>query len=247
MHMSYAKDTEFDEEELFSQYWKTKDKKIKDKIVNHFIYIAEIMTKRFSNKGIESEDIFQVACLGLVLAVDRFDGSKGVKFASYATPTVTGEIKKYFRDKGCFIRIPRKLYEVFVKAEKLRSGTESENYSEQDIARILNISVETLRRAYSASDVSFIQSLEQEAYSDSNSMYYDTLGTEDEKFLIIENSDFVNSCFSVLNEEEKEFVRLRFYEEKTQKEISVMWNRSQMQISRLERSILEKLKKLCKR
>ena len=70
------------------------------------IYIAEILSRKFINRGVEYDDIFQVACMGILYAVERFDPDKGVKFATYATPTVMGEIRKYFRDKGNFIRIP---------------------------------------------------------------------------------------------------------------------------------------------
>ena len=84
--------TDFNEEEIFRAYKETKDKKLKDKIIARYMYIAEILSKRFANRGIDYDDIFQVACLGLVLAVDRYEYDKGIKFASFATPTVTGEL-----------------------------------------------------------------------------------------------------------------------------------------------------------
>lgn len=235
---------EFNEAEMFRLYNQTKDKSIKDKIVAQYMYVAEIMSKRFANRGIDYEDIFQVACLGLVLAVDRYDSSRGVKFTTFATPTVVGEIKKYFRDKGCFIKIPRKLYEVFIKAEKLRQGMDKADCTPAELAKLLNLPEETLRQAYAVGDVAFIQSLEQEAYTDGNSMYCDTLGFDDKNFIMIENNDFMNSCLEELDEKEQAFIKLRFYEEKTQKEISVMWDMSQMQVSRYEKAILKKLRSL---
>ncbi len=237
-------DKEFNEEEIFRAYKETKDKKLKDKIIAKYMYIAEILSKRFANRGIDYDDIFQVACLGLVLAVDRYEHDKGIKFASFATPTVTGEIKKYFRDKGCFIKIPRKLYEIFVRAEKLRLSMEPEKFSRAEIAKILNLSEKDLAEAYAVGDVAFIQSLEQEAYREGNSMYGDTLGFDDKNFLLIENSDFLNFCMNSLNEREQEFINKRFYEEKTQREISELWEISQMQVSRFEKSILKKLRNL---
>ena len=236
--------TDFNEEEIFRAYKETKDKKLKDKIIARYMYIAEILSKRFANRGIDYDDIFQVACLGLVLAVDRYEYDKGIKFASFATPTVTGEIKKYFRDKGCFIKIPRKLYEIFVRAEKLRLSMEPEKFSRAEIAKVLNLSEKDLAEAYSVGDVAFIQSLEQEAHREGNSMYGDTLGSDDKNFLLIENSDFLNFCMNSLNEREQEFINMRFYEEKTQKEISELWEVSQMQVSRFEKSVLNKLRNL---
>ena len=236
--------TDFNEEEIFRGYKETKDKKLKDKIIARYMYIAEILSKRFANRGIDYDDIFQVACLGLVLAVDRYEYDKGIKFASFATPTVTGEIKKYFRDKGCFIKIPRKLYEIFVRAEKLRLSMEPEKFSRAEIAKVLNLSEKDLAEAYAVGDVAFIQSLEQEAHREGNSMYGDTLGSDDKNFLLIENSDFLNFCMNSLNEREQEFINMRFYEEKTQKEISELWEVSQMQVSRFEKSVLNKLRNL---
>lgn len=238
---------EFDENAIFLEYKKTKDKKIKDQIVDRYLYIAEIMSKRFANRGIDYEDIYQVACLGLVLAADRYNPDMGVKFASFATPTVTGEIKKYFRDKGCFVKIPRKLYEVFTKAERLRQAPESRNYTQEEIARHLDVSVETVRKAYAAGDIAFIHSLEQEANGEGGSMYCETLGSDDKKFLAFENEDFMKSCMDELGEREREFVKLRYYEEKTQKEISLLWRENQMYISRFEKNLLKKLRGLFNR
>ena len=238
---------EFDENAIFTEYIRTKDKNLKNRIIDRYMYIAEIMSKRFANRGIDYEDIYQVACLGLVLAVDRFRPEMGVKFASFATPTVTGEIKRYFRDKGCFVKIPRKLYEVFTKAEKLRHAPESVHYTMEEIAAHLDVSVETVRKAYEVGDMAFIQSLEQEAYSDGGSVCYETLGSDDKNFLLIENEDFMKSCMETLSEREREFVELRYYDEKTQREISELWQENQMYISRFEKSLLKKLRALFNR
>ena len=238
------KNTQFNEAEAFQQYRQTKDKKLKDKIVAHYMYVAEIMSKRFANRGIDYDDIFQVACLGLVLAVDRYDETRGVKFTTFATPTVVGEIKKYFRDKGCFIKIPRKLYEIFIRAEKLRQGTDTTDYTPKEIAKLLNLPEDTVRQAYAVGDMAFIQSLEQEVYTDGNAMYCDTLGSDDKNFMMIENADFMNSCLSELSGKEQTFIKLRFYEEMTQKQISQMWDMSQMQVSRFEKALLKKLRNL---
>ena len=138
------------EYEMFSRYRETKDTKLRDEIVSSYIYIAEILSRKFVNRGVEYDDIYQVACLGILYAVERFDPDKGVKFATFATPTVMGEIRKYFRDKGNFIRIPRRLYEVFYKAEKIRRM--SSEISQEEIARILNIPEKTLESIYEIGD-----------------------------------------------------------------------------------------------
>ena len=101
--------------ELFNKYSKTKDRALRDELIEKNLYIAEILAKKFMNKGIEYDDLFQVASLGLVLAIDRFDVSKGFEFSSFATPTIVGEIKRYFRDKGWVIRVPRRIKDLSKK------------------------------------------------------------------------------------------------------------------------------------
>ena len=225
---------------MFSRYRETKDTKLRDEIVSSYIYIAEILSRKFVNRGVEYDDIYQVACLGILYAVERFDPDKGVKFATFATPTVMGEIRKYFRDKGNFIRIPRRLYEVFYKAEKIRRM--SSEISQEEIARILNIPEKTLESIYEIGDASFIKSLEYEAYADGEMTLANVVGTDDKNYLMIEYKDFVDSCMKNLTNEEREFVKYRYYEEKSQKEISEIMGTSQMQISRMEKKVLKKFR-----
>ena len=125
-----------DEYQIFSEYMKTKDVNIRNKIASQYMYIAEILSKKFINRGIEYEDIYQVACVGLLYAIERFNPERGIRFSTYATPTVLGEIRRYFRDKGSFIKIPRKLYEIFYKAERIRRGLAPEKNTHEEVARI---------------------------------------------------------------------------------------------------------------
>lgn len=230
------------EYEMFSEYRQTHDVKLRDKIVESYIYIAEILSRKFINRGVEYDDIYQVACMGILYAAERFDPDKGVKFATYATPTVLGEIRRYFRDKGNFIRIPRRLYEIFYKAEKIRRL--SGNMSRAEVARILDIPEKTLDSIYEMGDVSFIKSLEYEAFADGELTLSNIIGVEDRNYLMIENENFVEFCMSKLDDEEKEFVKYRYYEEKSQQEIADIMGTSQMQISRLEKRILKKLRNI---
>ncbi|MDD6213925.1 MAG: sigma-70 family RNA polymerase sigma factor [Firmicutes bacterium] len=227
---------------LFKEYQKTRDKKIRDELVHRYTYIAKILAQKFNGSGIEYDDIYQVACMGVVYAVERFNPDRGVQFATFATPTVLGEIRRFFRDKGNFIKIPRRLYEIFCKAENLRR--KKENMTVDEVAKHLNMPREVVEEAYRVGDAAFIKSLEDEAYTDGGLSLSNMVGRDDEGFMLIENSDFLKYCMSKLDEKEAEFVRLRFYNEKTQREISDKWNVSQMYVSRLERRVIEKLKNL---
>lgn len=230
------------EYEMFSRYRETGDTELRDEILSSYIYIAEILSRKFINRGVEYDDIYQVACLGILYAIERFDPDKGVKFATYATPTVMGEIRKYFRDKGNFIRIPRRLYEVFYKAEKIRRN--SGGMTQEELARILNIPEKMIDSVSEIGDASFIKSLEYEAYADGEMSLSNVVGVEDKHYLMIEDKDFIDSCMQSLTETEREFVTYRYYDEKSQKEISQIMQISQMQVSRMEKRVLKKLKNL---
>lgn len=233
-----------EEYELFSQYIKTKDLKLRNEIASKYMYIAEILSKKFINRGIEYEDIYQVACVGILYAIERFNPERGIRFATFATPTVLGEIRRYFRDKGNFIRIPRKLYEVFYKAERIRRGLAGEDSTPEEIARILNLPLKTVLEAYEIGDSSFVKSLEQEAFADGNMTLSNVIGKEDNDFIMIENREFMSYCLKQLSKKELEFITLRYNYELSQKEISLKWEVSQMQVSRFEKRLLKKLKNM---
>lgn len=227
---------------MFSEYKKTKDVHLRDEIVSSYMYIAEILSRKFINRGIDYDDIYQVASMGVLYAVERFDPDRGVKFATFATPTVMGEIRRYFRDKGNFVRIPRRLYEVFYRAEKLKRS--SSDMSDAELARRLDLSDSVIKEASEAGGTSFIKSLEYEASADGRMNILNVLGAEDNHFLMLEDKDFVEYCMKQLNEKERSFVKMRYTDEMTQQQIAERLGISQMQVSRTEKRILKKLRNL---
>ena len=229
-----------DEYELFREYRRTLDRTLRDEIVEAYMYIAEILSRKFINRGIEYDHIYQVASLGILYAVERFDPERGVKFATFATPTVLGEIRNYFRDKGSFIKIPRRLYEIFYKAEQIKR-TQSEA-SIQEIARILNISEADMKKLEDIGDFSFMKSLEYEAYADGEMSLSEVIGTEDNQILMLENRSFLEECMKSLSERERVFLDMRYSKELSQSEIAQELGLSQMQVSRIERAVLKKLR-----
>lgn len=232
--------TNLSEYELFSRYKETGDKSLRDEIVEKYIYIAEILSRRFINRGIDYEDIYQVACMGILMAVERFDPDRGIKFASFATPTVFGEIRKHFRDKGSFIKIPRKLYQVFYRAEKIKRSQSTIAHSE--VARILDLPEELVLEAYKAGDTAFITSLEEEAFADGELTLSNVIGKEDNNLLMLEDKDFIRYCMDSLTDRERELIILRYYNEKTQQVVAKHFGISQMQVSRIEKKALKKLR-----
>lgn len=229
-----------DEYEMFSEYRRTKNIALRDEIVENYMYIAEILSRKFINRGLEYDDIYQVASLGILYAVERFDPCRGVKFATFATPTVLGEIRNYFRDKGSFVKIPRRLYEVFYKAEQIKRT--QNGVSNQEIARILGISDADMKRIDEIGDFSFIRSLEYEAYADGELSLSEVIGTEDNHILMLEDRSFLEECLKSLSGREREFLDLRYRCEMKQADIAARMGISQMQVSRMERAVLKKLR-----
>lgn len=230
---------------LFAKYLKEPSAVHRNEIVSKYMYLAEIISRKFLNRGLDYEDIFQVACIALIKAVERFDPGKGVKFVSFATPTIIGEIKRYFRDKGSVIRIPRRIYEVYQKVNHAREYLSHELQRiprVDEIAKYLNISEENVLEIIESSNAYNIQSFDQTVYNDDDLELHETIGADDTTFERIENRDFLEKSLSRFNEAEKEFIRMRYFRGKTQKEIAEKLGVSQMYVSRLEKKVLDRFR-----
>ncbi|MCX7709834.1 MAG: SigB/SigF/SigG family RNA polymerase sigma factor [Clostridia bacterium] len=237
-------------ESLFIQYKNNPNVDIRNEIVSKYLYLADIISKKFLNRGMDYEDIHQVASIALIKAVERYSLDKGVKFISFATPTIIGEIKRFFRDKGSVIRIPRRIYEVYQKVNHAREHLAQELQRiprVDEIAKYLNISEETVLEIIESGNAHNMQSFDQNVFSDDDVELHETIGTEDITFERIENRDFLEKTLDKFNQAEKEFIRMRFFSNKTQKEIADKMGVSQMYISRLERKVLEKFRTFLKK
>lgn len=243
--MAATKQNAYNEEyTLFSEYRQSGDKKLRNELIEKYLYIARILSKRFINRGIDYEDIYQAAVVGIIYAVERFDPERGVCFATFATPTVLGEIRKYFRDKGNFIRVPRALCTLFYRAERIRYSSGSEELTREELARRLNISLSDLDKAYEAGDAAFIRSLEYEANTDGTLSISNVIGFDDSDFLMIEEKDFVDYALKQLNVVERNIIIKRYYKGLSQQKTAEEEGISQMQVSRIEKKALKKLRDL---
>jgi RNA polymerase sigma-B factor len=238
-----------DTRELFRRYKENPTKEIRDTLIEEHLYIAEILAKKYANRGIEYDDIFQVASIGLIYAIDRYDIDKGYEFSSFATPTIIGEIKKYFRDKGWTIRVPRRIQELSKKINLAKNDLSQELQrvpTVEDIAKYLDITEEEVLETMEASKVYTPQSLDVTYDSQSEDKEVnlaELIGEEDYYFDRIENNDFLMRSMEKLNDMEKEILVERYFNKKTQVSIAKSMNISQMTVSRIEKRVLEKLKK----
>lgn len=237
------------DKELFVQYQQDKKIEIRNELIARNLYIVEILSKKFLNKGIEYEDIYQVASLGLIYAIERFDPDKGFEFSSFATPTIIGEIKKYFRDKGWSIRVPRRIQELSKKVNVATVNLQQELHRVpkiEDIAKHLGVTDEDVLEAIDASYVYKPKSLDlsyENEGDDKDIQLLDLIGNEDKSFINIENEDFLKRSLSKLNEVELKIIKDRFFNNKTQMTIATELGVSQMTVSRIEKKVLSKLKK----
>lgn len=241
--------TKFNSKELFKLYSESRDFSIREELIKRHLYIAEILSKKYVNRGIEYDDIYQVACVGLIYAVDRYDVSKGYEFSSFATPTIIGEIKKYFRDKGWAIRVPRRIQELSKKI-MISKNTLSQKLQRtptvDELAEYLQCSSEEILEAMEASKVYTPHSLDVVLDSngdDKDINLSELIGEDDKYFATIENNDFLMKNIQKLNDIEKKILYDRYFNKKTQFEIAQELNISQMTVSRMEKKIIEKFKK----
>lgn len=249
--MSKTKDdkslTKEEQNQLFKEYKETGDKEIRDRLIEENLYIAEILAKKYTNKGIDYDDIFQVASIGLIYAVERFDVDRGFQFSSFATPTIIGEIKRHFRDKGWTIRVPRRIQELSKKINNAKVSLAQDlqkSPTVSDIAEYLEVTEEEVLEAMEASKVYSPQSLDltYDGGEDSDISLSDLIGQEEEYYEKIDNNDFLEKAMSVLTETEKKILIDRYFNKRTQSSIADELDISQMTVSRLEKKILQKMK-----
>lgn len=240
--------TKEEKKELFNEYDKNKDPELRDILIKEHLYIAEILSKKYAGRGIDFDDIYQVASIGLIYAIDRYDIERGYEFSSFATPTIIGEIKKYFRDKGWTIRVPRRIQELSKKINLAKVHLAQEKQKTPtvyDIAEYLGITEEEVLESMEASKVYSPQSLDitYDSNGDDREVNLSDLIGEDEKYFDkIEIKDFLEKAMEDLNEVEKTILIDRYFNRQTQITIAKKLNISQMTVSRLEKKVLKKMR-----
>ncbi len=218
-----------------------------DLVVAH-LNLVRFLALKFANRGEPIDDLVQVGTVGLLKAIDRFELDRGVEFTTYATPTIVGEIKRYFRDKGWAVKVPRRLQELNLAvnraSEKLvvelgRSPTVAELSKHLDAGEEEILEARELGRAYN------LLSLDSEMSGDGDrgsQTLADTIGTKDPELALFEDRANLERAFSVLSGRERVIICLRFFESVSQTEIAQRLNVSQMHVSRLQAKALEKLR-----
>lgn len=235
---------------LFIELRKLKDgspeyAELRNRLVRMHLPLVEHLARRFRNRGEPLDDLTQVATIGLIKSVDRFDPERGVEFSTYATPTVVGEIKRHFRDKGWAVRVPRRLQEL-----RLALTTATAELSQQhgrsptvhELAEKLAISEEEVLEGLESANAYSTLSLDVPDTDDESPAVADTLGAEDEALEGVEYRESLKPLLEDLPPREKRILLLRFFGNMTQSQIAQEVGISQMHVSRLLARTLAQLR-----
>ena len=224
------------------------DERSREELTARFMPLARSLALRYQRSGEPLDDLLQVAALGLVKAVDRFDPAREIAFSSYAVPTILGEIKRYFRDRTWSVRVPRGLQELSMRVDRAVSGLAEElrrSPSVKEIAKAVGASEEEVLEAMRAGGAYRAVSFEAPAGGageDAGGTLADSVGIDEEGFDRAEERATLDALLQALDAREREVLRMRFEHDMTQAEIGLAIGVSQMQISRIIRQALQRLR-----
>jgi RNA polymerase sigma-B factor len=220
----------------------------RDALVHLHLPLVEHCARRFRNRGEPFEDLVQVGTIGLIKSIDRFDAGRGVEFSTYATPTIIGEIKRYFRDKGWAIRVPRRLQEL-----RMQIGTSTQELTQRlgrsptprELAEHIGCTIEEIVEGIESSNAYSTLSLDASDDSDDGgaASMLDALGVDDEGLEHVEIRESIKPLLDRLDPREKKILLLRFFKNMTQSQIAEEIGVSQMHVSRLLNRTLEELRR----
>ena len=232
--------------ELFRQYKATGDPEVRDQLIVSHLNLVRFLASKFKNRGEPLDDLIQVGTIGLIKVIDRFDPSRGLEFTTYATPTILGEIKRHFRDKGWSVRVPRRLQELSAKVNQANDELTNElsrSPSVEEIAKRVGASVDDVLEAMESSSAYSSVPLEGGGSSDDDDApsVIDHYATEDENLAASDDRIVLEDAIRDFSPREKDVIRMRFFEGMTQVEIAERLGISQVQVSRLLRRTLRRV------
>ena len=238
---------------LHRRYRETTDAEERDRIraqlVDNYHDFVYFLARKFANRGEPLDDIVQVGYLGLIKAIERFDPDLGYEFTTFATLTVAGEIKRYFRDKGTAIRFPRRLQELHQSVVRVNEQMKNELGREPTVAELaerLGVTPDDVTEAMEIGPAYVPLSLDQPIASgdgESSRSVSEQIGGADPELDRVEMRDVLDRAMEHLTPRERSIMAMRFYEQMSQSEIARRLGISQMHVSRLQRAALEQLRK----
>ena len=234
---------------LLERYHQHGDAAARDALVQRFLPLARQLARRYQRGGEPLDDLVQVASLGLLKAIDRFEPGRETAFSSFAVPTILGELKRHFRDRGWSVRVPRDLQEMAVRVDRVTEELSRDlgrAPTPAEIAAHIGATTEQVLEAREAAAAYRAVSLDRprDEEDDDATGIADSVGAEDPGFSLAEDAATVQRLMRVLTEREREVLRLRFEEDLTQSEIGERVGVSQMHVSRLIRQSVARLREI---
>ncbi|MBQ7924052.1 MAG: sigma-70 family RNA polymerase sigma factor [Clostridia bacterium] len=231
--------------ELFRLYKESGDIRVRNEIAEKYLYIADILAKKFVGRGVEYDDLKQIASYALLRGIDRFDPDLGMQFTTFITPTITGEIKNYFRDKARVIKLPRRLSEISAAVKKYSAEYEAEKGVKpkvKQIAEALSLTEEDVVKSLETGGVLSLDKVGASEDGESDGSLYTLLSDGEDKYENFELKETLLAEMRDFSDTEKALVKYRYVDELSQSETAKRLGVSQMFVSRMERKILLKLK-----
>jgi RNA polymerase sigma-B factor len=229
--------------ELLRRWHDQEDHAAREELVARMLPLARSLARRYANKGEPLDDLEQVASVGLLKAIDRFDLDREVKFATFAVPTIAGEIKRHFRDRGWMLRVPRDVQELNARLTRTREALTRDlgrSPTVDELAAGSQSSVDQVVEALSAGEAYRMMSLDEPMADGVGAL--EAIGEDDSGFERTEQRLMLRSGFDALAPREREILHLRFFEGLTQREIADEVGISQMHVSRLIRRSVDALR-----
>lgn len=234
---------------LFDAWQQRGDQRARAQLIERYMPLARSLARRYMRSSEPLEDLMQIASLGLLRAVDRYDADRGRPFAAFAVPTILGELRRHFRDTGWAVHVPRaakeRALEVRDAVEKL-IGAHGRSPTVSQLAEYLELDVEQVLDAMAAMEAYETCSLDAPRPSDDGAgrSYADTIGGDDERYELVECDVTLRTALAEISPRDQAILRMRFVDDLTQSQIAARVGISQMQVSRLLRQSLEQLKLL---
>ena len=203
------------------------------------------IVKRFANRGYELEDLYQIGCIGFIKSIKRFDTSFDVKLLTYTVPYILGEIKKHIRDDGP-VKVSRSIKELYIKIRELQKEyliKKGKEITIEEMSKILKVSKEDINIAIESARP--VESIENKVFADKGEKTIsiaDKISTQKDEQELITNKIVIKDLIKGLEDKDKEVILLRYYKEKTQSQIAKILGISQVQVSRIEKKVLEKMR-----
>jgi RNA polymerase sigma-B factor len=229
--------------QLLCRWHEDGDRAAREELAERMLPLARSLARRYAGKGEPLDDLEQVASLGLLKAIDRFDVTREVRFATFAVPTIAGELKRHFRDRGWMLRVPRDIQELSARVVRAREALTRElgrSPSVNEVATALGAGVEQVLEAVRAADAYRMMSLDEPLAEGAGAL--EAIGGEDDGYELAEHRVLLRLGLDGLGEREREIVRLRYYEGLTQREIARAVGVSQMHVSRLIRRSIDSMR-----